>query len=104
MVFLTEYHNSTDFYCVINVIGIYIYRVCCVGLGAWLVVTSSVGGGGGSVCGGPRYIIYGIPWNGHLFWSTFVLGGGGNVTFPGIGFPANTFISNVSMYFWATKK
>ena len=30
--------------------------------------------------------------------------GGGNVTFPGIGFPANTFISNVSMYFGATKK
>ena len=57
MVFLTEYHNSTDFYCLINVIGIYIYRVC---------------------------------------W--------GNVTFPGIGFPANTFISNVSMYFGATKK
>ena len=30
--------------------------------------------------------------------------GGGNVAFPGIGFPANTFISNVSMYFGATKK
>ena len=30
--------------------------------------------------------------------------GGGNVTFPGIGFPANTLISNVSMYFGATKK
>ena len=30
--------------------------------------------------------------------------GRGNVTFPGIGFPANTFISNVSMYFGATKK
>ena len=31
-------------------------------------------------------------------------GGGGNVTFPGIGFLANTFIGNVSMYFGATKK
>ena len=36
------------------------------------------------MCGGPRYISQGIPWNGHLFWSTFVLGGV-NVTFPGIG-------------------
>ena len=36
-----------------------------------------------------------MPWNGHLFYSTFVLGGGGNVTFPGIGFPANTFIGNI---------
>ena len=26
------------------------------------------------------------------------------MTFPGIGFPATTFISNVSMYFGATKK
>ena len=32
-------------------------------------------------------------------------GGGGNVTFPGIGFfPRNTFINNVSMYFGATEK
>ena len=39
----------TDFYCVINVI-VYIYRVCCVGLGARLVVTLSGGGGGGALC------------------------------------------------------
>ena len=52
------------------------------GLGARLVVTFS-GGGGASVCGGPRYISYlGMVT---CFWSTFVLGGGGNVTFPGIG-------------------
>ena len=33
----------TDFYYVINVIGIYIYWVCCMGLGARLVVTFSWG-------------------------------------------------------------
>ena len=45
--------------------------------------------------GGPLYVISGIPWNGHLFWSTFVLGGGGgNVTFLGIdGFPALLLVS-----------
>ena len=37
------------------------------------------------------------------FWSTFVLGGGGNVTFHGIySFPRDSFIVNISMHFWAT--
>ena len=37
------------------------------------------------------------------FWSTFVLGGGGNVTFHGIySFPWDSFIVNISMHFWTT--
>ena len=31
------------------------------------------------------------------FWSTFVLGGGGNVTFHGIQFPRECFIIDVSI-------
>ena len=37
------------------------------------------------------------------FCSTFVLGGGGNVTFHGIySFPRDSFIVGISMHFWAT--
>ena len=53
------------YYYVINLIGSYHSWVCYVGLGARSVVNFS---GGASVCGGPHYIIYGIPWNGHWFF------------------------------------
>ena len=75
------------------------------GLGARLVVTSSGGGGGGlCVWRSPlHYLGYTLEWS--LVLEHVCAGGGGsNVTFPGIGFPANTFISNDSMYFGATKK
>ena len=49
-----------------------------------------------------HYLGYTLEWS--LVLEHVCAGGGGNVTFPGIGFPANTFISNVSMYFGATKK
>ena len=56
------------------------------------------------MCGGPRYTIYlghTLEWS-LVFWSTFVLGGGGNVTFHGIYIPRDSFIVNISMHFWAT--
>ena len=53
--------------------------VCCVGLGARLVVKFS--GEGASVCGGPllRYLGYTLEWS--LVLEHVCAGGGGNVAF-----------------------
>ena len=50
-----------------------------------------------------HYLGYTLEWS-LVFWSTFVLGGGGdNVTFHGIySFPRDSLIVNISMHFWAT--
>ena len=72
----------TDFYYVIN--DRYIYRVCCMGLGARLVVTFS---GGGALCVEVPVTLVRVYlgmvncFGTRLCWG----GGGGNVTFPGIG-------------------
>ena len=76
MVFLTEYHNSTDFYCVINVIGIILYIGFVVWgwvPGWWLLLQ---GGGGLCVWRSPlHYLGYTLEWS--LVLEHVCAGGGG---------------------------